>query len=117
MARNKINITSENAAEWLASCGFIFPTNEKELARYNMLYGEPDPSITGEQVDPFKIIRESADNRQKNIVQDSISLPEEEYKMVARKLGNLPEHIIGRIKKNQENKTGDADDIEKKGNQ
>lgn len=62
MTQTKFKITTENSAEWLASCGFLFPGNKEELDRFNQLLGPVDPSITGEEVDPFRILKESSKN-------------------------------------------------------
>ena len=116
MAQNKIHITSENSAEWLASCGFIFPTNEIELARFNKLHGEIDPNIKGNEVDPFKIIKGATTILKQNPL--SIPhIPMSQYQMVARNLNNLPPHIIQKIKKNQETKSEDDNSAEEKSNQ
>jgi uncharacterized coiled-coil protein SlyX len=118
MARNKIQITPENSAEWLASCGFLFPTNKKELDRFNKLFGDIDPSITGNEVDPFKIIKGSEFVAEQKSVIKKLDIPDTQYQMVARKLSDLPEHIVDRIKKNQENKKdNNADAGEKKSDQ
>lgn len=114
MARNKIQITPDNSAEWLASCGFLFPTNETELARFDKLFGSIDPEITGDEVDPFKIVKGSSTVIVKKSVLKKMDIPTSHYQMVARKLNDLPQHIADKIKKNQENKTGNADSAEKK---
>lgn len=114
MGRNKIHITPENSAEWLASCGFLFPTNKKELERFNTLYGGIDSSITGNEVDPFKIIKDAKIAVEQMPIARKLDIPDSEYQMVARKLTDLPEHIVNRIKKNQENKKDNNADNGKK---
>jgi hypothetical protein len=61
------NTIKDQAAEWLASCGFIFPTNEKELQRFHALHGKDNTSITGKEVDPFRII-ERAKGAQRKVI-------------------------------------------------
>ena len=56
MAENKFKRTPDSSAEWLAYCGFIFPSTKKELTLFNEVMGEVDPLITGEEVDPFRIV-------------------------------------------------------------
>lgn len=115
MARNKLHITSENSAEWLASCGFIFPTNEIELARFNKLYGDLDPSITGKEVDPFKIIKGAVIEKQ-NYFHAALHIPMSQYQMVARNMNDLPSHILDKIKSNQETKPDNDNSAEEKNN-
>lgn len=113
MAQNKKHITPENSAEWLASCGFIFPTNEIELVRFNKLYGEPDPAISGNEVDPFKIVR-SMEPVSKPIYNLS-HIPINSHQMVARNFAtDLPSHILDKMKKNQEKKPGNDDSPKEK---
>lgn len=114
MARNKLHMTSENSAEWLASCGFIFPTNEIELARFNKLYANIDSTITGNEVDPFKIINGSKDVKNQKPFQAPLSIPMGQYQMVARNMNNLPSHILDRMKKNQETKPDNDNGAEEK---
>ena len=52
-------MTSDKTSEWLASCGFLFPRNKAELDRSELLDGAVDPSIKGNEIDPFKIIQNS----------------------------------------------------------
>ena len=56
MAQNKKHITPENITEWLASTGFLLPRNEVELQRFEKLYGDIDFCLTGQEIDPEKII-------------------------------------------------------------
>jgi hypothetical protein len=105
MAINKMIITPENSAEWLASCGFLFPTNERELTRFNKLYGNIDPTIAADEVDPFKIIKSSAIIVKLSSISKQIRVPDTHYQMVAKKISELPKHIADKMKKNQENKT------------
>jgi len=109
MAQSKTKITAENSSEWLASTGFIFPTNKVELTRFNLLFDEIDASISGNEVDPFKIIKESKrpvtyigeKQNTKGILQ---------FKMVAANINKLPAHIVKLIKKSGNSQAGKKSD-------
>ena len=117
MARNKLHITSENSAEWLASCGFLFPMSDVELARFNKLHGDIDPSITGDEVDPFKILKGTATVIKTKPFSTQMQIPLSQYQMVARNLNDLPSHIINKIKENQESKPTNDNNAEEKNDQ
>ncbi|MDL2142534.1 hypothetical protein QQY79_08390 [Flavobacterium tructae] len=111
MAQSKKHITPENVTEWLASTGFLFPRNEVELSRFETLFGDTDLGLTGLEIDPAKIIRGGGSPK-------SIQIPESikpedltEYRMVARNGSKLPEHILNKIKNNQNKskKNGDTE--------
>jgi hypothetical protein len=111
MAQSKKHITPENVTEWLASTGFLFPRNEIELSRFETLFSEGDYGLTGLEIDPAKIIR--GEEIPKTIhIAESVK-PEEltEYRMVARNGSKLPEHILNKIKNNQNKskKNGDTE--------
>lgn len=104
------NITPENSAEWLASCGFIFPRTEKELACFDTLYGTVDPAypvegtspsnraVTGEAVDPFRIIRNTAAAEDQAAV-IPLGKPKTRNKLVATRLKPIPPHILQKLGK------------------
>jgi hypothetical protein len=101
MAKNK-NITPTNVTEWLASTGFLFPTNELELARFNKLYGDLDEQLTGNEIDPERILKGLSSSRV--VKMDTSQTIEDEflaYRMVARNGSGLPKHILEKMKKNQ----------------
>ena len=105
MAQNKIQITAENSREWLASTGFIFPINQVELTRYNLLFGDADSGITGKEVDPFKIIKDSSRNvRYIGVKQYIKGL--HQHKMVAANANTLPAHIMKLVNKSGNSQTG-----------
>lgn len=107
MGKNK-NITPANVTQWLASTGFLFPTNELELSRFNKLYGELDEQLTGKEIDPERILKGLTPS--KFVTMNIASTVEEEfstYKMVARNGSNLPKHILEKMKKNQANSKSD----------
>lgn len=107
MEKSKI-INADNFDSWLASTGFLFPTNELELARFNKLYGDLDEQLTGKEIDPERILKGLTPSK---VVKMNIVLTIEEefskYKMVARNGGNLPKHILEKMKKNQANSKPD----------
>ena len=99
MEQNSLQIRVDNSAEWLASTGFIFPTNENELERFNIIHGQIDPAITGLEVDPFKIIRNNL-SFNKNVPADrSFQFPLNQHQLVARNLSELPERIVKHLNK------------------
>jgi hypothetical protein len=104
MAHDKNHITPENIDEWLSSTGFLFPRNELELARFEKLYGESLEEITGKEIDPLKIINDKSDSTKIIPIISIINAGEyTEYRMVARNGGNIPKHILDKMKKNQNN--------------
>jgi len=92
------NRNDQTSADLLASCGFMFPQDELALARFNILYGEIDPDITGEEVDAYKIIRNSPAKQKKVRAMRRTVFPRQN-KMVANKLKPIPAHILQRLKK------------------
>ena len=109
MAQNKKHITPENITEWLASTGFLFPRNEVELERFEKLYGEDDFGLTGNEIDPDKIISGSFREKKSLRIPDDIKQDEiRNYKMVARNGNNLPKHIMDKILKNQNKSKDDS---------
>ncbi len=94
------NITISNIGQWASSLGFSFPRNENEEKLFDKLYGKFDHQLTGEEIDPLKLIQqceeeESARSNEK----------ENNWKMAARNYGELPKHIIEKMKKNHNDKT------------
>jgi hypothetical protein len=104
MSQNKIHITSQNSAEWLASCGFMFPTTETELERFDQLYGNLDSSIIGDTVDPFRIIRNTVSIVTERSSEVFLYDQFEQYKLVATRLNKLPSHILDRLKDEDKSK-------------
>lgn len=97
----------EDWESWLASTGFLFPRNELELARYNKLYGESEhEKLTDSSVSIDRILNGRARlfPALNPFFDKDINGVEQEYRMVARKgLGQLPDHIREKMKKNQQN--------------
>ncbi len=103
MAQNKKHITPDNITEWLCSTGFLFPRNEVELARFEKIYGDTDYGLTGNEINPDKIINRLTSNEKTISLPPNIKKDEfTEYRMAARNGNALPKHIIDKIKKNQD---------------
>ena len=48
---NKHKINNQNLEEWFRSTGFLFPTNELELARFDKLYADYDFKLKDFSID------------------------------------------------------------------
>lgn len=95
-------VTEENLDDWLHSAGYLFPTNEKQLDRFNKLYSDYDFKLKDAVIDIKSIIEETLCNKIKvipfNLTSD-VNNEIENLKMVARKgQNNLPKHIIDKMK-------------------
>ncbi|AWM14658.1 hypothetical protein DI487_12865 [Flavobacterium sediminis] len=103
-------VTNDNLDDWLHSTGFLYPTNEKQLDRFNKLYEEYDFKLKNATIDVKSIIEGTLCNKSKVIsldISNSVINEIESLKMVARKgQSNLPKHIIDKMKK----KHRDSDD-------
>ena len=96
----KIIISENNLREWLASTGNLFPGNKLELARFEKLYADFQYTLNEDCVDPLKIISgEFKPQRVGDGKKDNGNT--EELRMAARNMGNIPEHIMNKLKKNQ----------------
>lgn len=104
MAQNKINISSDNLNEWLASVGYLFPSNEVEMDRFDALYKGEAEIVTDSDVSVERILN----GKVKSIpfthtIQSESTSQFTQYRMAARKGSDLPSHILDKIRKNQEN--------------
>jgi len=114
MGTNKSKkINHQNLEEWLRSTGFLFPTNELELARFNKLYADYDFQLKGASIDVKTIIEGSTCSNARIIDigienNEGISNEIQELKMVARKGQIVPEHIIEKMK--QKHRKNDKDE-------
>lgn len=109
MGTNKKQIAPEHLTEWLASTGFLFPSNEIELARFEKLYGDPN-SISEGSINHERILKHVFENEAvvKRLNPDEVP-SSSELKMVARNgNGNLPKHILDKMKKNHINVKDDG---------
>lgn len=84
MANDNNKLTPATSGEWLTSCGFLFPSTEEELLRFNSILGEVDPQITGSSVDPFRIIRNAEPGGVKKMKTGKV-LPFNPHRMVAKR--------------------------------
>jgi hypothetical protein len=106
-------ISDDNLDDWLHSTGFLYPTNENQLDRFNKLFEDHDFKLNNAVIDVTSVINGTLCNKTKiiplNISLDIIS-EIENLKMVARKgqTNNLPKHIIDKMR----NKHRDSDDTE-----
>lgn len=98
-SENKI-ITEESFREWLASTGNLFPSNKLELSRFEKLYSDYKYLLDENCVDPFAIIDGTFIPKKINLKLESDSI-DSNIRMAARNLENFPEHILQRIKRNQ----------------
>lgn len=106
-------ISDDNLDDWLHSTGFLYPTNEKQLERFNKLFEDYDFKLNNAVIDVTSIINGTLCNKTKIIplnISLDISSEIENLKMVARKgqTNNLPKHIIDKMR----NKHRDSDDTE-----
>ena len=109
MAQSRKHITPDNVTEWLASTGFLFPRNEVELSRFEKLFGDIDYGLTGMEIDPAKIIR-GVENPRSIVIPEALKQEDlSEYRMVAQNGSKLPEHILNKIKNNQNKSKKDGD--------
>ena len=100
---NKNKINNQNLEEWFRSTGFLFPTNELELARFNKLYADYDFKLKNASIDAKSIIEGNICSCETKLfciskvdeVKDGI----EELKMVARKGQEIPQHILDKMTK------------------
>ncbi len=99
----KISISEDNFCEWAASTGVLFPQNPVELNRFDKLYSDYEYQLKEDCVDPFAIIRRESTPVIKTAKIDSEEKPEN-FKMAARNLDHLPEHILKKLKRNQNGK-------------
>ncbi|MBS1597324.1 MAG: hypothetical protein JST75_03805 [Bacteroidetes bacterium] len=114
MARNSLHITPDTMTEWMASTGFLFPRNELELARFEKLYAEVEEDLSNSLVDPEIILGRKTRTNIISIDGKIEAQNQPKYKMVARKGdSNIPQHIMDRIKANQDKKKKDDHGTEK----
>ncbi|CAM3690630.1 hypothetical protein [Sphingobacterium prati] len=115
MAQNKLHITPDNITEWLASTGFLFPRNELELARFDKLYPEEAEDTSSFQVDFDKIFNGTLKTRTIPLKKEAEEKDIIPLKMIARKGSNVPQHILDKMKKNQDGRSKDDNGASEKG--
>lgn len=109
---NKNKINNQNLEEWFRSTGFLFPTNELELARFNKLYADYDFKLKCASIDAKSIIEGNVCSCDANVFSigkdDELNREIEELKMVARKGQEVPKHILDKmIQKHRKNNDGE----------
>lgn len=118
MANNKKSLTPENFEEWICSTGFLLPRNDRELARFEKLFGKVDETLTGKEIDPEKILSgQLRPKTQKTIKLDTSSGELGDlYRMAARKGNDISDDILSKMKKNHERHSNDDNGPEEEGN-
>jgi hypothetical protein len=105
MASKIAPLTQENIYEWICSTGYLLPTNEKELARFEKLHAANDVVVNPDAIDPMAIITGTRKEQPLSISVLSLSTDDvEELRMAARKHSGLPPDIEQQIRKNQQEK-------------
>lgn len=111
-ANNKNRINNQNLEEWFRSTGFLFPTNELELERFNKLYTEYDFKLKGASIDAKTIVEGNICSCGTKVFwigeNDELKSEIEDLKMVARKGQGVPKHIIDKMmQKHRKNNDGE----------
>lgn len=111
---NKNKINNNNLEEWFRSTGFLFPTNELELARFNKLYADYDFKLKEVSIDAKSIIEGNICSCETKVfsinIVNEVKNEIEELKMVARKGQDIPQHILDKMtKKHRKNKDGEEE--------
>lgn len=112
MATNKLNLSSDNLDAWLASTGFLFPSNEIELLRFDKLYEDINISVSTDEVSIDRILAGTPKPKPR-ITKWTIEIIKNEvipYRMVARNGSELPDHILKKIELNQNNTGKNSND-------
>jgi hypothetical protein len=101
MGKSKNEIGIENFNEWLATTGYLFPSNPVELERFETLFKDFNYQLSSEVVDPIKIINGTYSQVIKKIESFEKISDIHELKIAARNLKEIPDHILKKIKSNQ----------------
>ncbi|MGB3345435.1 MAG: hypothetical protein WBA61_16110 [Aequorivita sp.] len=105
-------IEVEYLDSWLGSTGFLFPSNELELDRFNKLYEDYNYKLDKMSIDPIAIINNTFHREPKIITMfmEDIDVDIESLRMVARK-GNkdLPQNIIDKMLKKHNKDSNDSE--------
>ncbi len=97
---------------WLGSTGFLFPSNELELDRFNKLYEDYDYKLDSKSIDPLAIINNTFHREPKVITMFENDVEEEieTLRMVARKGSkDLPQHIIDKMQRKHNQNSSDTE--------
>lgn len=105
-------IEAGNLDSWLGSTGYLFPSSELELDRFNKLYEDYDYKLDNISIDPIAIIKNTFHREPKvitmfeNDVVDEI----ENLRMVARKGSkDIPQHIIDKMQRKHNQNSSDKE--------
>jgi hypothetical protein len=103
MAKNKLYIGEENIYEWICSTAYLLPSTEQELVRFERLYPDAQIKVNATAVDPFLIISGTRKEKELSWTQKTVDEQEQgELRMAARRHSEIPDHILARMKKNQQ---------------
>tara|TARA_R110000796_G_scaffold63858_1_gene147655 strand:+ start:4441 stop:4782 length:342 start_codon:yes stop_codon:yes gene_type:complete len=103
-------IEVEHMDSWLSSTGYLFPSNELELDRFNKLYEDYDFKLDDISIDPVAIINNTFHREPKVITmfEEDHDVDIESLRMVARKgKEKLPQHIIEKMRRKHNRDSGD----------
>ncbi len=104
MQKNNVDITGENLYEWFCSVGYMLPSTEQELLRFEALHPPQSIKVNEESIDPFAIINGTRVRKELSFTKQPVDNEEQvELRMAARKQQGLSSEIMNRIRKNQEN--------------
>lgn len=100
---NKHKINNQNLEEWFRSTGFLFPTNELELARFDKLYADYDFKLKDVSIDAKSIVEGKICSCGTKVLHikksDELKSEIEGLRMVARKGQGVPKHILDKMTK------------------
>lgn len=97
---------------WLSSTGFLYPSNEVELDRFNKLYEDYDYKLDDTPIDPITIINNTFHRVPKVITmfEEDVIEEVESLRMVARKgKEDLPQHIIDKMRRKHNQDSSDSE--------
>lgn len=105
MAKEKSkHITVNNIDHWFSSLGFSFPRNESEEQNFDKLFRDFNYELTGEEIDPLKLLKELGTDQNKTCTLNTDS----DLKWAARNFDGFTDDIIEKMKKNQNDKTSNG---------
>lgn len=114
MATSRTAITPRNIQAWLASLGYLFPSNEGELARFERLYADmviPEEELLDPEIVMGKKQRPTV-SRLGKVINDSSF---ESLRMAARNsTGKIPQHILDKMKNNHKKPKDENDGVDEK---
>lgn len=105
-------IKTSQLDSWLSSTGFLYPSNEVELDRFNKLYEDYDYKLDNESIDPIAIINNTFHREPKVITmfEEDVDGEVETLRMVARKgKEGLPKHIIDKMRRKHNQDSSDSE--------